>query len=83
VRITDDPADVAEGWQEVAALLAGRTRRVLAVECYPGVHIHEIEAAFLTAAVVGTERALRLPDELERRLEPYLGDDPVFGFLCP
>jgi mannose-6-phosphate isomerase class I len=83
VRVTDSRADVAEGWREVAAALAGRARRVLAVECYPGVHVVEIEAALPTAAVVRTERALWPPDELDRRLEPYLGDDPVFGFLCP
>jgi mannose-6-phosphate isomerase class I len=91
VRVTDDTTGVAEGWREAAAVLASRTRDeprgVIAVECYPGVLVDEIEAslsdALVFAAVVRTERALRPPDELERRLEPYLGDDPVFGFLCP
>jgi mannose-6-phosphate isomerase class I len=91
VRITDDRVGVAVGWREAAAVLAGHTqhepRCVITVDCYPGVLVDEIEAALsdalVFAAVVRTERALRPPDELERRVEPYLGDDPVFGFLCP
>jgi mannose-6-phosphate isomerase class I len=91
VRVSDDGTVVAEGWREAAAVLASRAREqprsVIAVECYPGVLVDEIEAslsdALVIAAVVRTERALQHPDELERRLEPYLGDDPVFGFLCP
>jgi mannose-6-phosphate isomerase class I len=91
VRISDDRAAVAEGWRDVAAVLAGRVRSdprcVVAVECYPGVLVDELEAAFAdafeSAALVRTERALHPADELERRLLPYLGDDPVFGFMCP
>ena len=90
VRVGDDRAVVAEGWRETAEVLAGRAsskaRCVVAVECYPGVLVDEIEAALAdalaSAAVVRTEQALRPPDELDRALEPYLGDDPVFGFLC-
>jgi len=91
VRVSDDRTLVAEGWGETAAVLASRAcdqpRCVIAVECYPGVFVDEIEAclsdALAFAAVVRTEGALQPPEELERRLEPYLGDDPVFGFLCP
>jgi mannose-6-phosphate isomerase class I len=91
VRVSDDGTAVAEGWREAAAVLASRTREeprhVIAVECYPGVLVDEIEDALsdalVFAAVVRTERALRPPDELERKLEQYLGDDPVFGFVCP
>jgi mannose-6-phosphate isomerase class I len=32
---------------------------------------------------IDPEEALHPPDELQRRLRPYLGDDPVFGFMCP
>ncbi len=91
VRISNDRAAVAVGWPEAAAVLASRARSahrcVLAVECYPGVHVDEIEAALTDAltltAVVRTERALRPRAELEPLLEPYVGGDPVFGFLCP
>jgi mannose-6-phosphate isomerase class I len=91
VTVTDDPSDVAEGWPEAAAVLDARASRgprcILAVECYPGVFAEEVEAALVAAlapaAVVRAERALLPRDELERRLAPYLGDDPVFGVLCP
>jgi mannose-6-phosphate isomerase class I len=90
-RVTADDRDCAEGWTEVLAVVSARTRAaqscVVAVECYPGVFVREVRdalaAALAPALVVDAEEALAPADELERRLIPYLGDDPVFGFMCP
>jgi mannose-6-phosphate isomerase class I len=90
-RVTTHDSDCAEGWADVAAAVAGRARAkrrcIVAVECYPGVHVREVRdalaAALAPADTVDAEEAMASPDELERRLEPYLGDDPVFGFMCP
>ena len=45
----------------------------------------ELGAAFagLDPASLVMSEGLRPPEELERLLAPYLGDDPVFGFMCP
>jgi mannose-6-phosphate isomerase class I len=90
-RITTDDRDCAEGWAEVGAVLTARARVghrcVIAVECYPGVHVEEVraalEAAIAPTLTVDAEEALKPAAELEGILKPYLGDDPVFGFMCP
>jgi mannose-6-phosphate isomerase class I len=90
-RVTANDRDCSEGWAEVAAVVAARVRSapnsVVAIECYPGVYVREVRDAFVSALapvfVVDAENAFALPEELERRLRPYLGDDPVFGFMCP
>jgi hypothetical protein len=41
----------------VAAVLAGHAGRVLAVECYPGVHVDEIEALGCALGARGTSTA--------------------------
>ena len=90
-RVTADEGDCAEGWADILAVVSARARVaqrcVVAVECYPGVFVREVRdalaGALAPALVVDAEEALEPADELERRLNPYLGDDPVFGFMCP
>jgi hypothetical protein len=56
---------------------------VLAVECYPGVHLDEVRQAFSEGLrpvlVVDVRQAYKDANEVERMCAPYLGDDPVFG----
>jgi mannose-6-phosphate isomerase class I len=89
--VTANDSDCAQGWGDVGAVLSARARAaercVIAVECYPGVHVREIsaalEAALAPVLTVDAEEALKLPEELDAMLKPYLGDDPVFGFMYP
>jgi mannose-6-phosphate isomerase class I len=73
------------GWGAIAAQLRSKvgSRGALVVECYPGVHLGEIERAlrpaFPGAAVLNTETLLRPPQVIDAMLDPLLGDDPVFG----
>jgi mannose-6-phosphate isomerase class I len=91
LQITSDSADCAQGWPEVLATLGATVRQhercVVAVECYPGVDISELRAAFEGALrpvlSLAAQAALHDAEVLEERLRPYLGDDPVFGFMCP
>jgi mannose-6-phosphate isomerase class I len=81
------PAEACEvGWAAITARLLGlrsRSRCVLAVECYPGVHVDEVKKAFgeglRPSLVVDVRQAYREASEIERMCAPYLGDDPVFG----
>ena len=90
-RVTANDRDCAQGWSEVGAALSARARAagryVMAVECYPGVYVHEVsealESALAPTLFLHAEEALRPPDELAALLNPYVGDDPVFGFMCP
>jgi mannose-6-phosphate isomerase class I len=91
LQVSEASADCAEGWHEVLARIAAEVERtprcVVAVECYPAVDTAQVREAFVAGlrptSVVDAESALRPPEELEADLRPYLGDDPVFGFLCP
>ena len=91
VRVTETSTDCAEGWHEVLARIAADVERaprcVVAVECYPGVDTVQLREALRAGLhpnhVIDAESALRPPDELEADLRPFLGDDPVFGSLCP
>jgi mannose-6-phosphate isomerase class I len=73
------------GWPAIGAALRGRlgNSAVLAIECYPGTDLTEIEQAlrpcFPDANFLNTETLLRSPATIDRMLEPWLGDDPVFG----
>jgi len=90
-RVTANDRDCTEGWADVGAMLSARARAaqrsIIAVECYPGVYEREVRDALETAIAptlaVDTEEVLKTPEELEALLRPYLGEDPVFGFMCP
>jgi mannose-6-phosphate isomerase class I len=73
------------GWPAIGPALAERLGNAgaLAIECYPGTNLREIEEglrpSFPDATFIQTELLLRPPAAIERMLEPLLGDDPVFG----
>jgi hypothetical protein len=73
------------GWARIGALLRERTGSggKLVVECYPGVHLDEVEQglrkAMPEAHFINAGELLRSPEEIAAMLEPVLGDDPVFG----
>ena len=74
------------GWAPILERLQGlrsRSRCVLAVECYPGVHVDEVRRVLTDglrpALVVDARQAYKDAAEVERLCAPFLGDDPVFG----
>jgi mannose-6-phosphate isomerase class I len=77
--------ECAAGWDSIGASLRQRLggSGSLVVECYPGVHLDELERglrpSFPDAAFLNTETLLRSPDVIDAMLAPLLGDDPVFG----
>lgn len=74
-----------QGWPEIGQTIRGQTRpgHLTVVECYPGVFLEEVRrelaAALPDAAFIHTPDLFRPADEIDRMLEPLLGDDPVFG----
>jgi len=81
------PSSACEvGWTPILERLQGlrsRSRCVLAVECYPGVHVDEVRKVLTDglrpALVVDARQAYKDAAEVERLCGPFLGDDPVFG----
>ena len=84
VTISAAERDCAQGWREVLDILAARgdARRV-AIECYPGVQLEplrrELVAGLKPELVVESAEAMLLPEAIEAKFAPMLGDDPVFA----
>jgi hypothetical protein len=83
IPINSSSSECAVGWESVLERLKGRKPGVLCVECYPGVHVEEIEFAIVSALrssqVFRASEAMKPAAELERMSSPFLTDDPVFG----
>jgi mannose-6-phosphate isomerase class I len=81
------------GWERVAAELKNacnsfsHKKVVVAIECYPGVYLQEIENEIrknISEAVLFDARAsMKTSGEIEKMVYPYVTDDPVFGYMTP
>jgi mannose-6-phosphate isomerase class I len=83
IPISSSSADCAVGWDHVLEqLLTGRPT-VICIECYPGVHVEEIEHSikkvFQPSQIFRSNEILKSPAEVQRMVSPFLTDDPVFG----
>lgn len=94
VAVSCPPGSCARGWDEIARELRSSMRssddskRILCVDCYPGVDVGEI-VKHLTdrlglTTVLRSETALLSQDEMERLTSPFLREnDRVFGRPSP
>jgi len=79
------------GWKDIAAQIISSigTQRpaVLAIECYAGLNDEEILKAISTylpeAKIYHTAGAMKTTPEIEAMVDPYVTDDPVFGYMSP
>jgi mannose-6-phosphate isomerase class I len=85
VKIRPTAKDCQVGWSPILERLRraiGSGRRVVCVECYPGIR-EEAEQAVIQglscSSVIATRSLLKSAREIDAMLAPYLGDDPVFG----
>ena len=91
VQVPEGKGCCVQGWTAIAERLqlaiakrsAGKT--VLVVECYTGVDeasvLHELERVLSPSAIFRAADAMLSPDKIDALVQPFLGDDPVFGFL--
>ena len=86
IRISDDGSECCSGWPAIIAELQSRLREgerfVLVAECYPGTDVEEIREGLQSLhadARFFAGVALKSEDAIAALLEPWLGDDPVFG----
>lgn len=86
VEVTGMDDQCWSGWKPIMAVLSGHAdAKVVVIECYVGVSVEEISSAVRehmpSATVFHAETAFHDADEIERKVEPFLGDgDPIFGF---
>ncbi|KMQ64926.1 mannose-6-phosphate isomerase [Chryseobacterium angstadtii] len=73
------------GWENVTDKIKEGIPGIIAVECYPGVFVEEIIAEFKDllnpALIINTSEAMKPESEISSMVEPYVTDDPVFGYM--
>jgi mannose-6-phosphate isomerase class I len=75
------------GWPAIVQIIQSRADAgsAIVVECYPGVFLEELGREFgaglRDAHILLTTSLFRPTPEIDRMLEPLLGDDPVFGMM--
>jgi len=77
------------GWESICSAILARTasgKALVAVECYPGVHVGEVLARLAAGLqpilAIDTREAFKPEAEVDAMVGPFLGgDDPVFGYL--
>lgn len=86
LKVGASASGVCAGWAAIGERLRGAVsegRKIICVECYPGVFIDEIERALCQAVrpslIIRSADCFKSPAELQKMVEPYLTDDPVFG----
>ncbi len=91
VQISDNREDCQEGWKAIGKQLSAvlqavdSPRKVLVIECYPGVHHAELKSELITGlapdVVIDAKDVLEDEAVLEAKLSPQLGGHPVFGYM--
>lgn len=88
VRVTSDVSACLEGWEAIAARMKeeiGAGKRVICIECYPGVleeELHkELSRRLLAVKFFRASECLRSSVEIDSLIEGELTRDPVFGRL--
>ncbi len=83
VQVSTSQTDCAVGWAEVLERIASAKARVVSVECYPGALVEQLERelarALKPSRIFRASDSMKCPQEIQRLLDPYLTDDPVFG----
>ncbi len=88
VPVSPSSDDCSVGWQDIRGKiqehlqLLNQDKVVMIVETYHGVHDAElIEALQMlsTSLFVETRFLLKSPEDIDKLMNPYLGDHPVFG----
>lgn len=81
-------SDCTIGWDAILGRIERQIgtqgRRVLVVECYPGVEIEELTHRLRTLnpeLLVDTSQAMLPPAQIDERLKEDVTDDELFGFM--
>jgi mannose-6-phosphate isomerase class I len=86
LQVTAQDSDCIQGWPAIAEAIRSSlpTRSgLVCIECYPGVFVDELSSYFYKE--LGPHRQLFAvdwylsSDQINKLVEPYLSDDPVFG----
>ncbi|SFM99051.1 Mannose-6-phosphate isomerase, class I [Chryseobacterium oleae] len=73
------------GWKNIISQLKKQSPKIIAIECYPGVFMEEIIAEVREllnpVLIINTSDAMKSEAEIHALVQPYVTDDPVFGYM--
>lgn len=73
------------GWENIISTCKDYNHRVIAIECYPGVYEDEITSQIQLLLnpelIINTAEAMKSEVEITTLVQPYVTDDPVFGYM--
>lgn len=76
-----------KGWKQILGQIGKeflqKEKKVIAIECYQGVHLREVFDAFKGISanmIINTEVLFKSPEEIERMTAPYMTNDALFGY---
>ncbi|WP_223607650.1 class I mannose-6-phosphate isomerase [Chryseobacterium sp. OSA05B] len=73
------------GWKNIISQLDQDSPKIIAIECYPGVFVEEIIAEIKELLnpdlIINTSDAMKSEAEISALVQPYVTDDPVFGYM--
>ena len=75
--------DVIVGWRNIASkFIAKEEKKVIAIECYPGVNFREIKNALSNANLfIDTNSLFKGEEEIQELTFPEVTDDSIFGYI--
>lgn len=75
------------GWNSITEEFKKTPPGVIAIECYPGVFLEEvitsIHALLNPDLIINTSEAMKPEQEIAAMVQPFVTDDPVFGYITP
>lgn len=75
------------GWENIAEEIKKTSPEVIAFECYQGVFLEEIltsvQKLFNPELIINTSEAMKSEQEIAAMVQPFVTDDPVFGYMTP
>ncbi|WP_321290118.1 class I mannose-6-phosphate isomerase [uncultured Sunxiuqinia sp.] len=75
--------DVIVGWENIASkFIAKEEKKVIAIECYPGVNFGEVENALTHADLfINTNSLFKSEQKIQELTFPEVTDDSIFGYI--
>lgn len=80
--------NLVQGWEQIRTLLGEKANadmnKILAVDCYTGVHEEELEREFRLlhpALLINTRNCMKAESEVAAMTAPFMTEDTLFGYV--
>lgn len=91
IKVSENNGDCITGWRNIAEKIndaveaKGNSKIVVVIDCYQGIHHHEVETALRSELrydhFVRSTTAFKCEEEIAAMVYPDVTDDQIFGFM--